>query len=173
MQSLSTAHHVDQAARDAAEWLAANGRSFLKSFDHEAFPEWAESRFMKLPRYTPGAQRPALVVVEHLGEVPSFLSSTEQARAVHGLLQRYPFEARDGAAIVYTWHEEFRLVAVDLVDDFILRFSLHDYTPRSGFVEVWPGHALYRLNAAAKGGSYAETPHGRTSAVETRFTRHF
>ncbi|TVM32128.1 hypothetical protein [Oceanidesulfovibrio marinus] len=166
----SPGHDLQTAERVAIE-LAAQAEVFLESFAPERFCGWAERVFLGLPRSEPDTPRPVLAMLVPLRPDNSFLKPCNQARAVRELLQHYQLETRDRAGVSFAWRDTHVLVGVDLDADCILRLALHGYPPCSGLVEVWPGHAHHRLNAAANGGSFAQIPGGRTSAIEIDISR--
>ena len=105
------------------------------------------------------------VVTRDLGVRNVSFGSLGQARALLSLIKDNPHRFK--YQINYKTEAGRVVFSCDLPMDTITR--LHKQKDGSGTVETWSGSALFRLRAAAKGGSLNDTPQGKSAGTLSNF----
>jgi len=104
-------------------------------------------------------------VTRDLGVRNASFGSLGQARALLSLIKDNPHRFK--YQINYKTEAGRVVFSYDIPMDTLTR--LHKQKDGSGTVETWPGNALHRLQAAAKGGSLNDTPQGKSSGTLSHF----
>ena len=105
------------------------------------------------------------VVTRDLGVRNVSFGSLGQARALLSLIKDNPHRFK--YQINYKTEAGRVVFSCDVSMDTITR--LHKQKDGSGTVETWSGSALFRLWAAAKGGSLNDTPQGKSAGTLSNF----
>lgn len=95
---------------------------------------------------------------------PSF-GSAGQAAAMLALINQYPHQRQ--YQVSYKTDDDAVFLECDIAMDTIIR--VHKRKNGTGTAEKWQGEALYRLKAAAKGGSLNDTRKGKSAGTITNF----
>lgn len=104
-------------------------------------------------------------VTRHLGRQSFGFGTIGQAGALRDLITAIP--GQEEYRITYTTDEDVVLFGAHLGRDQLLR--LHQRPDNTGTAETWNGHARYRIEQGAAGGSLNDTPEGKSPATMTRF----
>lgn len=100
-----------------------------------------------------------------LGQQSADFGSSRQAQEVLRMIQESP--GQGGYQISYRTAADVVIFGCDLNRDTVVR--IHQRPSGGGSGERWQGHALYRLQSAAQGGSLNDTPNGKSPAIMERF----
>ena len=100
-----------------------------------------------------------------LGTRPFDFGTNNQARELLALMEQQPGKASYN--ITYRTTADVVVVGFDLTTETLVRVH---YEPGDlGYAEKWNGHALHRVRSAASGGSFNDTPTGKSFGTRTDF----
>lgn len=121
--------------------------------------------FLILVLLLPVLSNGAEIIKNDLGiRNPSF-GSAGQAAAMLSLIDDKPHQRK--YQISYKTEDDTVFFEFDIAMDTITR--IHKRKNGTGTAEKWQGDALYRLQAAAKGGTLNDTKNGKSAGTMTNF----